>query len=69
MSENMTYKATLYDTWYNGKVNVTAVSDTILSDAAAQMQLGGMLQCRGCRKTNPAGERRERPECLLEHSA
>ena len=43
MSENMTYKATLYDTWYNGKVNVTAVSDTILSDAAAQMQLGGMF--------------------------
>lgn len=35
MSENMTYKATLYDTRYNGKVNVTAVSDTILSDAAA----------------------------------
>ena len=43
MSENMTYKATLYDTRYNGKVNVTAVSDTILSDAAAQMQLGGMF--------------------------
>jgi len=43
MSETMTYKATLYDTRYNGKINVTAVSDKILSDKAAQMQLGGMF--------------------------
>ena len=35
MSETMTYKATLYDTRYNGKINVTAVSDKILSDKAA----------------------------------
>ena len=43
ISETMTYKATLYDTRYNGKINVTAVSDKILSDKAAQMQLGGMF--------------------------
>ena len=43
MSETMTYKATLYDTRYNGKINVTAVSDKILSDKAAKMQLGGMF--------------------------
>ena len=43
ISETMTYKATLYDTRYNGKINVTAVSDKILSDKAAKMQLGGMF--------------------------
>ncbi len=48
VSENMTYKATLYDNQYSGKVNVTAVSYSILSDEAAEKQCGGMFNYTPC---------------------
>lgn len=47
-SENMTYKVTLYDSQYSGKLNVTAVSYGILSDEAAGMQKGGMFNYTPC---------------------
>lgn len=47
-SENMTYKATLYDSQYSGKLNVTAVSYGILSDEAAGKQKGGMFNYTPC---------------------
>lgn len=46
--ENMTYKATLYDSQYSGKINVTAVRYGILSDEAAAMQRGGMFNYTPC---------------------
>lgn len=48
VSENMTYKATLYDSQYSGKLNVTAVSYGILSAKAAEMQRGGMFNYTPC---------------------
>ena len=48
VSENMTYKATLYDSQYSGKLNVTAVSYGILSSKAAEMQRGGMFNYTPC---------------------
>ncbi len=48
ISENMTYKVTLYDNQYSGKLNVTAVSYSILSDEAAEMQRGGMFNYTPC---------------------
>jgi len=48
VSENMTYKATLYDSQYSGKLNVTAVSYSILSDEAIEMQRGGMFNYTPC---------------------
>ncbi len=44
VSENMTYKVTLYDNQYSGKLNVTAVSYSILSDEAAETQKGGLYK-------------------------
>lgn len=52
VSENMTYKATLYDSQYSGKLNVTAVSYGILSDEAAAMQRGGMFNYTPCNDDN-----------------
>lgn len=49
VSENMTYKATLYDSKYSGKLNVTAVSIEVLSDEALKMQKGGMFNYTPCR--------------------
>jgi len=48
VSENMTYKATLYDNQYSGKINVTAVRYDILSDEAAEKQCGGMFNYTPC---------------------
>lgn len=48
VSENMTYKATLYDNQYSGKINVTAVRYGILSDEAAEKQCGGMFNYTPC---------------------
>ena len=48
VSENMTYKVTLYDNQYSGKLNVTAVSYSILSDEAVKMQRGGMFNYTPC---------------------
>lgn len=48
VSENMTYKATLYDNQYSGKLNVTAVRYSILSYEAAGMQKGGMFNYTPC---------------------
>ena len=48
VSENMTYKATLYDSKYSGKLNVTAVSIEVLSDEALKMQKGGMFNYTPC---------------------
>ena len=49
VSENMTYKATLYDSKYSGKLNVTAVSIEVLSDESLKMQKGGMFNYTPCR--------------------
>lgn len=48
VSENMTYKTTLYDSRYSSKLNVTAVSYGILSDEAAGKQRGGMFNYTPC---------------------
>ena len=47
-SENMTYKTTLYDSRYSGKINVTAVSLSVLSHEATAMQRGGMFNYTPC---------------------
>lgn len=46
--DNMTYKATLYDSRYSGKINVTAVNISVLSDEASVMQRGGMFNFTPC---------------------
>ena len=48
VSECMTYKATLYDSQYSGKVNVTAVSIGVLSEEARRSQKGGMFNYNPC---------------------
>lgn len=44
----MTYKTTLYDSRYSGKINVTAVSLSVLSGEAVKMQRGGMFNYTPC---------------------
>lgn len=52
VSENMTYKATLYDNQYSGKINVTAVRYSILSEQAVKMQRGGIFNYTPCNDDN-----------------
>ena len=46
--DNMTYKATLYDSRYHGKLHVTAVTLAILTDEAKAMRRGGMFNFTPC---------------------
>ena len=48
ISDRYTYKVTLYDVRYSGKVTVTAVSYSVLNEEAIKKRIGGMFNFTPC---------------------